>query len=142
MKNPSKKMNGQKVLKTFDHWVTSLKESHWMSSFKDWMKKASDVTIEESKVLAIRAKEAGKLTSLNAQKYKINRDYLDICAQIGKEIIGLNGSQKEVYSEPKVQELISKAEHLKKEIHSVEEEIELFKKECDQEIDEIHRKAS
>lgn len=110
-----------------------------LQSIKGWMKKAADYTKEEGKVLAIRAKEAGKLTALNAKKHKLYREYQDACAQLGQQMIG---SSNHLYKEPKIKELTEKAEHLQKEIKNVEEEIEFFKKECNEQVSKTHQKEA
>lgn len=133
VKGQLKKLNGSQMKKSFDQWLIS---------FKGWMKKATDITIQESKVLAIRAKEAGKLTSLSAKKHKLNREYQDICAQLGQSVIKLSETHQEIIVEPKVQELIDKAAHLQNEIKHAKEEIELLKKESEDEISSIHKKAA
>ena len=107
-----------------------------VQSIKGWVKKAADYTREEGKVLAIRAKEAGKLTALGAKKHKLYREYQDVCAQLGQQMIGASNK------EPKVKELIGKAEHLQREIKKVEEEIEFFKKECDEQVSKAHQKEA
>ena len=112
-------------------------------SIKEWMKKAADYTKEEGKVLAIRAKEAGKLTALNAKKHKLYREYQDVCAQLGQQFIHASKSRKNnPYEEPKSKELTEKAEHLQREIKKIEEEIEFFKKACDEEVSKTHQKEA
>ncbi|MBI3017285.1 MAG: hypothetical protein HYY62_04750 [Deltaproteobacteria bacterium] len=114
-----------------------------LQSIKGWMKKAADYTKEEGKVLAIRAKEAGKLTALNAKKHKLYREYQDACAQLGQQMIGSSKvRENNPYKEPKIKELTEKAEHLQKEIKKVEEEIEFFKKECNEQVSKTHQKEA
>ncbi len=114
-----------------------------LQSIKGWMKKTADYTKEEGKVLAIRAKEAGKLTALNAKKHKLYREYQDVCSQLGQHMIRFSKSRKNnPYEEPKVAELTEKAEHLQREVKTVEEEIELFKKECDEQVSKAHQKEA
>ena len=114
-----------------------------VQSIKGWMKKAADYTKEEGKVLAIRAKEAGKLTALGAKKHKLYREYQDVCAQLGQQMIGSSKVQENnPYKEPKLKELIGKAEHLQREIKKVEEEIEFFKKKCDEQVSKAHQKEA
>lgn len=114
-----------------------------LQSIKEWMKKAADYTKEEGKVLAIRAKEAGKLTALNAKKHKLIREYQEVCAQLGQQIIHFSkGRKNSPYEEPKIKELIEKADHLQREMKTIEEEIEFFKKECDEEARKVHQKEA
>jgi len=115
----------------------------WLTSFKGWVKKAGEFTAEESKVLSIRAKEAAHLTSLNAKKHKVTREYQETCAQIGQQVIGLSkGGNPNVVHEPKVRELISRASSLEKDMKKLEEEAEGYKQECNQEISQVHKKAA
>ncbi|MBI3019664.1 MAG: hypothetical protein HYY61_07235 [Deltaproteobacteria bacterium] len=114
-----------------------------LKSIKGWMKKAADYTKEEGKVLAIRAKEAGKLTALSAKKHKLYREYQDVCAQLGQQLISFSKSRKNnPYEEPKIKELTEKAEHLQREIKKTEEEIEFFKNECDEQVSKAHQKEA
>ncbi len=114
-----------------------------IQSIKGWMKKAADYTREEGHVLSIRAKEAGKLTALSAKKHKLYREYQEVCAQLGQQMVGFSKARKSsLYEEPKVKELTEKAEHLQKEMKKIEEEIELFKKECDDKISKVHQREA
>ena len=114
-----------------------------LQSIKGWIKKAADYSKEEGKVLAIRAKEAGKLTALSAKKHKLYREYQDVCAQLGQQLIYFSKSRKNEFNEePKVKELTEKAEHLQREMRKVEEEIEFFKKECDEQVSKAHQEAA
>ena len=111
---------------------------------KTWLKKASDFTREESKVLGVRAQEAGALTRLSAQRYKLKRDYEAVCAEIGQQVLELleTGKDSAILSSPKVRELIGKAEQLEREVKLAEEDMERTKKETDSRVRDIHKKAA
>ena len=109
-----------------------------------WLKKAKEFTVEESKVLSIRAQEAGRLTQLNARRYKLKKEYDHICEQIGTHILTLPtaGRKTDILGLPKIQELIGKAGQVERDLKLLDEEIEFFKKECDDKVNDVHRKAA
>lgn len=113
-------------------------------TLKAWFKKASDFTIEESKVLSIRAQEAGHLAKLNAKRYQLNADFQTICAEIGQQVLGLSemGKESQLSQTPKVKELITKASHIEKKLKQMDSDIGHYKKECDQKVKQIHRDAA
>ena len=113
-------------------------------TIKKWLKKASDYTVEESKVLSIRALEAGKLTKLNARRYRIKRALEETCAEIGKQLLEFveAGKKGNISDAPSVKGLIDKAAAAQRELHQLDEEIDYFKKDCDYKVKEIHQKAA
>lgn len=139
MKRQIKKPVGTKSIET-----TPMINQRWGKTLKNWFKKGIGFTIEESKALRIRAQEVGRLTKLNAKKYKLGRDHENICAEIGQHVLELStrGKNNKILETPKVQGLIEKANHIEKEMRLLEEEIGYYKKECDNKVKEIHRKAA
>ncbi|MEK7790576.1 MAG: hypothetical protein AAB309_03005 [Deltaproteobacteria bacterium] len=137
MKTLREKMNGENLKQLFRNGKVA-------TGIKQLIQKVADFTVEESKVLSIRAQEAGRLTKLNAQKFKLNRDYNNICTEIGKQVIesSATGSKANVLSPPKVRELVEKAGQIERDIKLLDEEIEYYKKECDGKIKQIHKKAA
>lgn len=135
------KIKGVKILNTLRE---KLKNGNFRHNIKQLIQKVADFTVEESKVLSIRAQEAGRLTKLNAQKFKLNRDHNNICAEIGKQVIesSATGSKANMLSSPKVRELVEKAGQMERNIKLLDEEIEYYKKECDGKIKQIHKKAA
>ena len=114
-----------------------------MGSLKQWIQKAGRYTLEESKVLSIRAKEAGHLTALNAKKHRLNREYQDLCAQLGQQVIGLSKSPStDIIGNPRIQELMGKADHLSAQVKGVDKEIDHYKQDCNQEVDKVQKKAA
>jgi hypothetical protein len=135
------KTKGVKILNTLRE---KLKNGNFRHNLKQLIQKVADFTVEESKVLSVRAQEAGRLTKLNAQKFKLKRDHDNICAEIGKQVIesSATGSKANVLSSPKVRELIEKAGQMERNIKLLDEEIDYYKKECDSKIKQIHKKAA
>lgn len=115
----------------------------WLEVAKGWMKKAVDVTFQEGKVLSIRAKEAGKLTTFNAQKHKLNQEFENVCAQLGLQVLSLaRRDEHQVLLQPKVQELVEKARHLEEELSQIDGTIGVCKKESDDEVKTVYKKAA
>ncbi len=135
------KTKGVKILNTLRE---KLKNGNFRQNIRQLIQKVADFTVEESKVLSIRAQEAGRLTKLNAQKFKLKRDHDNICAEIGKQVIdsSATGSKANVGGSPKVRELVEKAGQMERDIKLLDEEIEYYKKECDSKIKQIHKKAA
>ena len=111
---------------------------------KAWLKKAADFTREEGKVLGVRAQEAGALTRLSAQRYKLKRDYEAVCAEIGQQVLALSemGKEEDFLSSPKVRELIGKAQQVEREIKLAEEDMERTKNDSNHQVQDIHKKAA
>lgn len=137
---------GVKFLKTLRQKLNKEKVGQLFQSGKitDVIKKVADFTIEGSKVLSIRAQEAGRLTKLNAQKFKLKRDHHAVCAEIGGLAIetSATGSKADILSSPKVRELVEKAGQIERDIKLLDEEIEYYKKECESKVRQIHKKAA
>ncbi len=110
---------------------------------KTWFKRGVNYTIEEGKVISIRAQEAGHLTKLNAKRYKLRRDFDDICTEIGRVVVELPQSKKGAIQDSKsIQDLVSKASFFKAELRDLDKEIAECKKEYTIKVNEIHRKAA
>lgn len=137
---------GVKFLKTVQQKLRKENVRQFFQSGKvaDLIKKVADFTIEGGKVLSIRAQEAGRLTKLNAQKFKLKRDHHAVCAEIGGLAIetSATGSKANMLSSPKVRELIEKAGQIERDIKLLDEEIEYYKKECESKVRQIHKKAA
>lgn len=140
------KEKGVKFLKTVQQKFKkeNIKQLFQSGKVADVIKKVADFTIEGSKVLSIRAQEAGRLTKLNAQRFKLKRDHHSICAEIGGLTIetSATGSKANILSTPKVRELIEKAGQIERDIKLLDEEIEYYKKECESKVRQIHKKAA
>lgn len=111
-------------------------------SFKNWVAKARRFAIEESKVITIRAKEAGQLTALNSRKHKMTRELQMIHAQLGQTVIALLDQRINVATNPKIEELSKKAHHLQHEIERLDSQAEGLKKSSDDQVEDIHRKVA
>lgn len=113
-------------------------------AIKLWLRKGVSYTVEESKVLGVRAQEAGQLTKFNAKRYKLRKEYDDICIQLGQQVLDFSDIRKKgnIQDSPKIQELIGKASQVMKELKLLDDEIEYYKKECDNKVKEIHRRAA
>ena len=114
------------------------------STLKRWFKVASDYTIEEGRVLSIRTLEAGKLTKLNAKRYRIKRILEDTFAAIGREVVEManGGKRGNPIESPTVKGLIEQAAASNQELHQLDTEIDNFKKDCDSKVKEVHKKAA
>ncbi len=134
MKMNLKELKGGNAMKPVGEWV---------SAAKAWMKKAVDVTFQEGKVLSIRAREAGKLTALNAQKHKLQKEFYDVSAQLGQQVLSLSRREEhQILTQPKVQELLEKARHLETEVNGLEHNIDVCKKDSNDEVKTIYKKAA
>ena len=135
-----KHQQSKKTIRGGDPYNTII-NSKFANTLKSWFKKASAFTREEGKVLSIRALEAGKLTTLNAKRYQLKRQYESICAEIGQQVLGLSILKKEsgIASSPKIQELIGKASQIEREMKLVSDEIDSCKKDCDTKVGDVHR---
>ena len=106
---------------------------------KDFLKTAFNKTVEESKVARIRASEAGKLTALNTQRYKVQREINDLYHELGARIYSLfRRGKTAIPGDQQIESEVADLQICETQLNDIDQEIGELRKVADQEVKKIH----
>lgn len=110
----------------------------WKST-KQFFKFLFNKTVEESKVVSIRASEAGKLTALNTQRYHIQRAINDHFNELGRRIYELSKNKGlSLTDEPSIKVEISALKNCDLQLKDIDQQIGELRKSTEVTVKKIH----
>jgi len=106
---------------------------------KNWFNTLLNKTVEETKVAGARATEAGKLTALNTQRYKVQRALNDHFHDLGEKIYFLSkrggGS---IPNDAKIRKEFEALQSCEGHLESIDTEISSLRKNTNKKVLQIH----
>src|SRR3990167_10698084 len=96
-------------------------------------------TVEESKIVSARASEAGRLTALNTQRYRVQREVNDHFHELGARVYTLiKGGKGDFPQDPTISEEVSNIKNCETQLAEIDRQIGTLRKTTDVEVKKIH----
>lgn len=106
---------------------------------KQFFKFLFNKTVEESRVVSARASEAGRLTALNTQRYRIQREVNDHFHELGARIYNLvKGNKLDFHEDSTVRSEIDLLKNCENQLSEIDKQIGTLRKTTEVTVKKIH----
>lgn len=106
---------------------------------KHFFKLLFNKTLEESKIVSARASEASRLTALNAQRYRMQREVNDHYNELGARVYNLiKGGKSDFPGDPTISSEVNNLKNCETQLGEIDRQISNLRKSTDVEVKKIH----
>lgn len=123
-----------------NNWKKLEKQGHktWDKT-KQFFKTLLNKTVEESKVVTARASEAGRLTALNTQRYRIQREINDHFHELGARFYDLIKRKViDLSDDPSITAEVNELKSCESQLSVIDNQIGSLRKSTDVAVKKIH----